>query len=414
MIAVWIIVGLVLAVFLALRLAPVCIRWLDRAPGNDRTLLPYSYEIPRYFVRGADGRVDTGARWPGWDSWTACAIPADPGVLPQMVRGSLMTGLYGLDGVDNYEKLMYRLSSYQAVEHLSFVPTSYALAAGGTLTLENLSQNYLPKPTDLRMADAGLDVAVLGSRTTEEETTEQYGRVSGTWPDYRFTLLNPESEIRVALECHARRIVWWTDIPGFYTHYAAFGTFEADVEYARGATIADPHRPIPNRERLRFQARGALEHVSSAKPFGFDWLWLPMRLLGRHFPSLKPILYHHEVIVAAGIEGGFVHARAFGVDLRNTGGFFAGDAYHSVKHVSARPTESDPVDNCGGRGALMPVWRKWDVRAVTDAGDLAYSAERTHPPAMTGSNTNQYHFRFEGTWCGAPVSGRGYGEYAHL
>jgi len=414
LIAVWIIGGLVLAVFLAWRLAPVWLRWLDRAPGNDRALLPYSYEIPRYFVRGADGRVDTAARWPGWDSWTACAIPADPDLPPQMIRGSLMTGLYGLDGVDNYEKLMYRLSSYQAVEHLSFVPTAYALAGGGTLTLENLSQNYLPKPSDLRMADAGLDVAVLGSRAAEEEATEQYGRVQGAWPSYRFAFLNPESEIRVELEFEARGIVWWTDIHGVYTHYAAFGAYEASVEYARGAAIADPHRPMPNPERLRFQARGALEHISSAKPFGFDWLWLPMRLLGRRFPSLKPILYHHEVVIADGLEGGFVHARAFGVKLRNTGGFFAGDAYYPIHRVQAQCIESDPVDNCGGRGALTPIWRKWDVRVATDSGELAYTATRTHPPAMTGSNTNQYHFHFKGTWCGAPLSGRGYGEYVRL
>jgi hypothetical protein len=48
------------------------------------------------------------------------------------------------------------------------------------------------------------------------------------------------------------------------------------------------------------------------------------------------------------------------------------------------------------------------------AGEFVYIATRTHPPAMVAPNTNQYHFTFQGSWCGAPVSGRGFGEYIHL
>lgn len=414
MIAVWAILGLSLALFLAPRLAAVWIRWRDRAPANDRTQLAYSDELPRYFRRDAAGKVDTSTRWPGWDAWTASAIPADAGLPAQLVRGTLMTGLYGLEGVDNYEKLLYRFSTYQAVEHLCMVPTSYQLPEGACLVLSNLSQNYLAKQTDLAMADAELDVTILGSRTGNLATEEPYGHIEGAWPDYKLSFLNPDAEIRIALTFHGDRIVWWTDLPGRYAHFSAFGAFEATVEYMRGTTVADPHRPVASSRKLRFQARGTVEHIASITPFAFDWAWLPMRYLGRWFPSLKPVLYHHEIVIAEGLEGGILHARAFGVDFRNGGGLFAGATYHQVKRVTVSYGAADAVDNCGGLGAPTPVYRTWDVRAATAAGDLTYTAVRTHPPAMVASNTSQYHFDFQGNWCGAPISGRGFGEYIHL
>jgi hypothetical protein len=414
MIAVLVVAGLLVVLFLAPRLAAVWIRWRDRAPGNDRARLAYSSELPRYFIRDAAGKVDTSVRWPGWDAWTASAIPTDASLPPQLIRGTLMTGLYGLEGIDNYETPLYRLSAYQAVEHLCLVPTTYKLPEGASLVLCNLSQNYLDKQTDLEMADAELDVTILGSRTGNLTVDESYGHLEGTWPNYKLYFRNPAAEIRAELSYHGERIVWWTDLPGSYTHFSAFGTFDAIVEYARGTVVIDPHRPVPNPRELRFQARGTMEHISAIKPFGFDWLWLPMRYLGRWVPSLKPILYHHEVVIADGLEGGILHARAFGVDFRNGGGLFAGTTYYQVKHVTVSYTASDPVDNCGGIGALTPVYRTWDVCATTDAGELAYAATRTHPPAMVAPNTNQYHFAFQGSWCGSPISGRGFGEYIHL
>jgi hypothetical protein len=414
MIAVRVILGLVLALLLAPRVAALWIRLRDRAPGNDRKLLPYNYELPRYFTRDAAGNVNTNARWPGWDAWTASAIPADAGLPPHLIRGTLMTGLYGLEGIDNYEQFLYRLSGCQAVEHLCLVPTTYELPEGAPLVLGNLSQHYLTKATDLQMADAELDVTILGSRTGNLTTDEPFGHIEGTWPNYQLSFLNPEAEIRVALTYHGERILWWTDLPGRYTHFSAFGTFDVAIEYARGTNITDPYRPIRNPGELRFQARGTVEHLSALEPFAYDWLWLPMRYLGRWFPSLKPILYHHEVVIAAGLEGGFLHARAFGVDFRNGGGLFAGNVYHPIKAVTVRYDASDPVDNCGGLGKPASVYGTWDVRATTDAGELVYIATRTHPPAMVAPNTNQYHFTFQGNWCGAPVSGRGFGEYIHL
>jgi hypothetical protein len=386
MIALWIIAGFIAAVLLAWLVSPACVRMLDRAPHNDRKLLASSYELPRY------GGIDTT----GWDAWTVCALPEDPALPPHMVRGTLMTGLYGLDGADNYERLTYRLDDREAIEHLCLVPTSYALPDGGTLVLDHLTQNYLPRSTGLRMADAELDVRVQGTPDVA------YGHITGAWPNYHIHLLNPEAEIRVRLDYTGRRILWWTDIPGFYTHFAAFGDFEATVVYNRGTRIHDVHLPLPNPETLKFRARGAVEHVSATNK-----LWLPIRLR-------RWLHYHYEVLFGEGLEGGFVYARAFGLEYRNRGGLYAGDAWHEIKQVRLRYAEHDPVDNCGGLGGFTKVPRQWHVDATTDAGPLQYTALRTHPPAMTGSNTSQYHFEWQGAWRGQSVAGRGYGEYARL
>ena len=40
----------------------------------------------------------------------------------------------------------------------------------------------------------------------------------------------PDAEIRVHLDYTGRRLLWWTDIPGFYTHFATFGDFEVIFE----------------------------------------------------------------------------------------------------------------------------------------------------------------------------------------
>ncbi len=402
MLAVWIVAALIAVVVVLWLLSPVMVRLADRSPHNDRKLLASSYELPRFFVRSKKGGVDTTVRWPGWDAWTVCALPEEGNLPPHMIRGTLMTGLYGIEGADNYERLTYRLDSCEAVEHLCLVPTSYGLPDGGTLVLDNLAQHYLPRATDLRMADAELDVRVLGARVRDQATDVAYGHIAGMWPNYHIHMLNPEAEIRVRMEYTGRRILWLTDIPGVYTHFATFGDFDVVATYNRGTRISDVHLPLPNPETLKFRARGAVEHVSAANA-----LWLPIRL--RH-----GLHYHYEVLFGDDLEGGFVHARAFGLQYRNGGGLYMGDSFHEITGVRVRSTESDPVDNCGGLGAFARVPRRWQVEAKTDRGSLEYTASRTHPPAMTGSNTSQYHFEWEGTWGGQPVAGRGNGEYARL
>ena len=376
MFLVGVIIGFVGLLLLAAVLSPLWTRALDHASSNSRDKLPYEYELPRYFVRSKKGGVNTSARWPGWDAWTVCALPDDPALPSQMIRGTLMTGVYGLDGIDNYERITYRLDSREAVENLCLVPTNYALPDGGTLTLDQLSQQYLPRRSALAMSDAELDVRIAGAR------------ICGTWPSYRIELANPEAEMQAHLEFTGRRILWWADIPRYYTHFATFGDFQVTLADAGGADAGKP-----------FRARGTVEHVFARR------LPIPVRI---------PVLYHYEVLFGAALEGGFVHARAFGVDYRNGGGLYVNDGYQSIRRVRVHYLEFDRVDSCDGRGDPTRVPSRWEVDASTDAGPLRYTASRTHPPAMTGPNSSQYHFAFEGTWNGSAINGRGYGEYVRI
>ena len=406
----WIVAAAIAAVALAYLLTPWYIRLVDRSRSNSRSTITYEHELPRFFVRGKRG-IETGVQWPGWDAWTVCAIPTGCDAPAHMVRGTLMTGLYGLEGVDNYEQLMSRLSTNDVVEHLCMVPTTSQLPDGSSIVLNNFAQSYLPKDRDLLMADGKLDVTVLGSRVDTEVTNVPYGHIRGTWPDYQIELLSPAAEIEVEMSFHGRRVLWWIDLPGRYTHFATLGRFQVTIRYMRGVNVQDVHRPAPRPEEVRFEARGAVEHLSAVRPAGFHQVWRRMLAAGSWVPALKPVRHHSEVFLSDSIEGGIMHTRALGRTLRNGGGLFAGDRYHEIKSVKVRYEEADPVDNCGGVGDYTPVWRKWRVEAVTDAGPLTYTAERTHPPALVSPNGNQYHFTYSGTWGSEAISGSGYGEY---
>src|SRR5689334_8445695 len=124
MIALAAIVALLAAALLLFRFNGAWIYLWDRATRNGRDVLPREYEIPRYYRLRPDGSVDFAARWPGWDGWYFFVMPDDAHLPMKMARASLMTGLYGLDGVDNYERLLLRLSTFEAAEFLCLAPST--------------------------------------------------------------------------------------------------------------------------------------------------------------------------------------------------------------------------------------------------------------------------------------------------
>jgi hypothetical protein len=119
---------------------------------NNRGSLSQEYNLPRYFKLDKHGEVDAAARWPGWDGWYFFMVPEDRNIPIKMVRASIMTGLYGLEGIDSYEKLLLRLSTFEAVEHLTLIPTEERK--------NNLSHNYMPKKINLKMDHKKLDVSI--------------------------------------------------------------------------------------------------------------------------------------------------------------------------------------------------------------------------------------------------------------
>ena len=409
---VWIFVlafgGIAFAYVLLRTILPWVLNWLDRAPGRDPEILLLSDELPRYYTTRSNGQTDPCSRWPGWDGWHVYVLPQESSRV-QMARGTVMTGLYGLEGIDNFEKLMWRLSTFQAIEQLCWLPTD-SPERNGRSVVNNLSQQYLPKSTDLWMENERLDVTVFGSTVNRESQQEPYGRIRGTWPDYQFDFVNPQAEAKLSLRYRAEKVLWWTDLPRLYAHLATFGQYEGEIRYRRKQSLE-----LSGGDSFPIQAPGTFEHVFSRKPFGFDRLWLPLRLLGRTFPSLKPLLYHYEVFFDEGeLRGGFVHFRAFGIDLRRRGAFFHGGVRRSITTVQIRYTEPVETVDCSRIDAPVVFYRQWEVVAETPEGTLQYSARITHPPARVSSSFVCYHIRYEGKYCGQPIAGSGYGEYIRM
>lgn len=408
------ILAILLLAFLALRFNRLWVyRLWDRATRNDCGHLPPRYDLPRYYrLRG--GEVDTSVPWPGWDGWYAVVLPEGEDLPVKMARVSLMTGLYGLDGVDSYDRLQLRLSTLDAAEHLALVPT-VVRTPGGVEEHNNLSQHYAPRDGGLQMAADRLDVAVSGPGMTAPQTLQRYGRIWGGWPDYFFDFLNPEAGVRATGRFRGERLVWWADLPGLFTYFAAFGTFpEGEVTYRRGTRKDDPHRVGGAEEKYPLRGPGCFEHGFARTLFAADRLFLPVRLLQWALPSFRPLRYHYELFFGEGLRGGFMRARAFGIDVRDRGGLYVGGEYVPVRGVEVAYARPERVAaHCPGRPPTT-VYREWEVTARTDAGPLRYRAVREFPPAAVATNMIYYPFTYAGSFRGQAVAGRGYGEYVHL
>jgi hypothetical protein len=379
-------------------------RFLDRARRHDTGTLPKSYEVPRYYTLKPTGEVDLARRWPGWDGWYFFVIPDDRQMPIKMVRASLMTGLYGLEGIDTYEKLPRGSSAFDVVEYLILVPTEEA--SGGRERANRFCQHYLPKATSLTIKTQALDVAVVGTGGPGGEA-ELYGGIQGAWPEYQFHFSNPETGIKLDLTYHGERVIWWADLP-FFTYFATLGRFAGSLTYTEGQSAEAVYA---------LAGSGGFEHGFARKPCNFDSLWRPVRWLQKLFPSLRPVRYHYELFLGDGPhQGGFMHVRAFGINWRNRGGIFINGSYREIYNVEVEYLNDPEPDLMPTEDGIPPLkfYRSWRVRAETGAGRLEYVGVREWPPARIASNMMYYNFSFEGTFQGEPVSGRGYGEYVHI
>jgi hypothetical protein len=415
MTTVLIVIAAVLAAFyLLLRFNSLWIGLVDRARRNQRDTVPLEYEAPRYYQLNNRGEIDYHARWPGWDGWYFFVIPTDRRLPVKMIRASIMTGLYGLEGIDNYEKLAFRLQTSEGIEFLTLSPTEVPVN-GSVSRLNHLSQQYLPKWSDLRIRPDQLSVTVTGTDPDQDDIRRPFGHISGRWPNYTFDFTNPESQIAFTLQYEGRKLLWWADVPGVFTYFAAFGEFRGLVKYQRGTRMAVGHQMPDDEKTYELTGTGCFEHGFARKMFDFDPLFTPVRLLKRVAPEWKPIRYHYELFVDDGpLRGGFMHARGFGINWRNLGGVYAGNQYAAIRSVKVEYSrEVDLMVNCGGESTFEAP-REWKVRAKTPEGDLAYTGRRDFSPSTIADNMTFYTFTYEGTYQGNPIQGRGYGEYVHL
>jgi hypothetical protein len=387
---------------------------IDRAGRNAVDRVSPEYEQPRYYREDEHGRLDFSRRWPGWDGWYFFLIPKESVLPAKMIRGSVMTGVYGLEGIDNYEKLSLRLSTFQVAEFLSLVPTEERVN-GFSRKENNLSQHYFPRESALQMDRRSLNVTVSGARPERDEETQTYGHVSGAWPNYRFEFHNPEAEIEMDLAYKGRNLLWWADVPGVFTYFAAFGDLQGSIIYRRGSRCAVGNQLGQGEEVYQVSGMGCFEHGFARKLFDFDPVFLPVRLAKRVLPGFRPIRYHYELFVDEGeLHGGFMVARGFGIDWRNRGGVFDNGAHRKIGSVKVTyHGDPDIMLNCSGESEF-PVPSRWTVTASLPGGKLEYTATREFSPSTIADNMTYYYFHYEGTCLNRPIRGRGYGEYVHL
>jgi hypothetical protein len=193
------------------------------------------------------------------------------------------------------------------------------------------------------------------------------------------------------------------------------------VTLQSGSSKPDPHKiPTGPAETYQVSGAGALEHGFARKLLGFDPVFLPVRLFNYIAPSFRPIRYHYETFLGdTGERGGFMHARAFGVAVRDRGGFFLDGTYIAIDSVKIEYFDDPAPDLVAAycpdlRRPPVKFYRKWRVAAKTGDGVLEYTGIREFPPAPVASNMTYYHFAYEGTYRNRALKGRGYGEYVHL
>jgi hypothetical protein len=402
--------GGLLILYLVLRLNSLWIYGLfDRATRNSRTSLSHSYEVPRYFRLGVDGQIDTAIRWPGWDGWYFFVVPDDGGLPIKMIRASVMTGLYGLSGVDDYSLLPADISQYHAGEHLVLVPAEGGLTGEpGSHSRQNyLSHVYAPK-TGLRMNTSDLCVQ-LTCPGSGPGAPISYGSVEGKWPDYRFHFCAPEYGLEIELAYRGQKLVWWADVRGVFTYFCAFGRFSGKATLARSAAEGGT-------VKYQIEGPGGFEHGFARKPFTFDLLYAPVRGIQSLFPSFRPVRYHYEVLIGEGdLCGGWMRACGFGIDIRNRGGLHLDGEYVPIQSTEVEyldPSEKPSVS--GSARSSTTFYRRWRVRAHTAEGPLEYIATHDWPPAPVATNMTYYNHSFEGTFRGRKIRGKGYGEYLHI
>jgi len=377
----WILVIIVIilvhavVVYVGLRVSSIRILGLyDRALRNARDHLDARYELPVY------AQADLAARWSGWDGWYVLMLPREAGVPVKAIRTSIMTGLYGMDGIDNYEELR-EVPSFAAVEYLTLVHTQET---------SHLFHRYVPRRTDLAIRREQLLVSV-----------KDWGEISGQWPEYRVRMRDPAEEMEVSLSCTARHLLWWADLPGLFTYVAAFGDFHGTV------SLRGREHPVTG--------MGTFEHGFARAPFAYDRLLQPVRWVQK-LHRFTLMHYHYNLLIGEdGWHGGIMLAQGVGIDFRKLGGIYLPDGrFVRLDHLEIVYAEMETIDP-----HPVPFPKRWVVWARAEGGTLEYTAIRESPAAVIASHMLYFDFRFTGTYRepgngDSPLAGHGYGEYVRL
>jgi hypothetical protein len=374
-----IVVTIVVVKYIILRrYGPRLLAAYDRAKRNQRQRIEPTYELPVY------ARADLTAKWPGWDGWYVFMAPRQADTPVKAIRLSMMTGLYGLDGIDDYADLA-GLSAFEVVEFLVMIQTQHT---------SHLFRRYLPKSTDLAIRRDQLLMVV-----------KDWGEIGGQWPHYRAQMRDPRADIEISLNYDGEDLVWWADLPHFFTYFAAFGELTGTITFqGQSYTIS---------------GLGSFEHGFARKPFNFDSLLKPLRLAQKLLPFTL-IHYHYNLLLGPdGFHGGMMLAQGLGLDFRNLGGIYLPDGrFHQLTDITVEYVKMEEVEGESFRPAV-PFPKRWHIKARADGGTFEYTARRQAPPALIATNMVYGDFQYEGVYHEAGgqthhLTGHGYGEYVRM
>jgi hypothetical protein len=258
----------------------------------------------------------------------------------------------------------------------------------------HLFRRYLPKRTDLAIRRDQLLVVV-----------KDWGEIGGQWPSYRVQIRDPMADIEISLSYTGKDLLWWADLPHLFTYFAAFGELHGTITF-KGQEYA-------------ISGLGSFEHGFARKPFNFDGLLKPLRLLQRLLPFTL-IHYHYNLLVGTdGFHGGMMLAQGIGIDFRNLGGLYFPDGrFHRLSGITV---EYDAMEELTQQPLTpaVPFPKQWHVKAQAEGGTFEYTARREAPPALIATNMIYCDFRYEGTFREAAgqthhLTGHGYGEYVRI
>jgi hypothetical protein len=261
-----------------------------------------------------------------------------------------------------------------------------------------------------------LSVEISASAADDGGTQIRSGVIRGKWPAYHFSYRDSDAEIEFDLAYKGKNLIWWADIPGIFTYFAAFGEITGTMKCNLSA---ERERAYSESRASTYQIRGAgaFEHGYARKPFNFDLLYSPVRAVQKIFPSFRPILYHYLVWIGEDdVRGGCMYARGFGVEFRNRGGLYYDGTYIEIESVEIRylETEGHQKGDAANSRRTVKFPKRWTVTAHTRKGELELNMTRPWPPARIASNMIYYNHSFEGTFQGKKIRGTGYGEYLSI
>ncbi len=359
--------------------------FVDCSLERDRWWIKGPYENPVYI------KDSSRQKWTGWDGWYALFVPYWEDTESErpfnIIRISIMTGLYGVNGIDNYKGLKEELlTRNEAGEYLVMVQTE---------SKSSLSQKYLNKDNEISLANNFLDVTAHG-----------YSQINGSWPNYQVTAIKDDINVDIKLNYHANNVAWWSNIKDVFTYWSAFSHVEGYVQL--------------NGKRYDVKGFGSFEHGWNRFFIQFNAAVQFLRTISR-LMGTRLIYYHYEILSIEDIFGAgtMLVGGPFGMNIRKRcETFFPKGENHRFTNTKIVYKEFrnllNPVNN-----RIFKVPKRWEVFCSNGKSEFKYAAEASSPPAFIAGHMIYFDFVCSGYFKikgknESPFNARGYGEYVFM